>query len=105
MGHFNVKHNLCCIPADTAAQTAFVLALVTALFSPQALSMGMMTEYYHYIFTTLVSARTRLFYVNETEMDHLMAIGVGRFSFALTFWSVAAQKTGFMAQAAFRFHV
>lgn len=92
MGHFNVKHNLCCIPADTDAQTAFVLASVTALFSPQALSMGMMTEYYHYIFTTLVSVRTRFFYDNEMEMDHLMVLGVGWFSFALTFWSVAAQK-------------
>lgn len=33
-------------------------ASLTALSSPQALSMGMMTEYYHYIFTTLVSIWT-----------------------------------------------
>lgn len=66
--------------------------------------MGMMTEYYHYIFTTLVSVRTRFFYDNETEMDHLMVLGVGWFSFALTFWSVAAQKNGFMTPAACFFH-
>ena len=35
--------------------------LPNVLFSPQALAMGMMTEYYHYIFTTLVSTLALLF--------------------------------------------
>lgn len=81
MGYFISKPYFCCFQVDTHTPVTEGLneinpltvlfeavnlhALVTALFSLQALSMGMMTEYYHYIFTTLVSMWTL---ANEIEM-------------------------------------
>lgn len=68
MGYLNSKSVFCCFQADTHVseinpvillfKAVNLHALITALFSLQALSMGMMTEYYHYIFTTLVSMWT-----------------------------------------------
>lgn len=61
--------------------------------------MGMMTEYYHYIFTTLVSIWTLVLCLWIPQEDHLLVFPVGTLSICAHFLiRSGAKKNALMTQ-------
>lgn len=48
-----------------------IQSVVTFVSPPQLMSMGMMTEYYHFFFTTLVSLKSGLLAINKSAFHNI----------------------------------